>query len=383
MATSIETLFSDFASPSKVRETEASQRRKTGEFLATNPTANYGTMMMPERAAQAQKAIGGMLGVETRSEAEILAESNKKLFSQLMQEAAGKFPNSRADQLNYVADQLNARGKPKEAAKAMDAANKLREEERTASAYTYGAQEKIVDSEGNYFFTTTRRKKTGTGETYETVYTPVGHNKTEPVGETKFVESFGRTSDEDVAAATEKARQGEEAKNFAKARSNAVTELPTLARQIENVRDTISLAKKVKTGGFTNAIATEAQKFFGTTPKNKAEFNLRTAELMFARLKPLFGGVISEGEREAIVEIYANIQKNPEANEALLMDMADKLEKAYQDAKLYRDSKTFSEYMENTKRYDTAAGEPEKTEQPKAKPTMRYNPTTGKLEPVQ
>ena len=122
MATSIETLFSDIASPEAIRAKEAEARKAQGEFLAQNPTANYGTMMMPERAARATQAIGGMLGVETRSEAEILAEANKKLFNQLMQEATAKFPKSQAAQLNYVADQLTAKGKPREAEKARNAA---------------------------------------------------------------------------------------------------------------------------------------------------------------------------------------------------------------------------------------------------------------------
>jgi hypothetical protein len=65
---------------------------------------------------------------------------------------------------------------------------------------------------------------------------------------------------------------------------------------------------------------------------------------MFKSLKPLFGGVISEGERQAIVDIYANLKKGNVANRGILKRLKQELNDGILKARLYQKAENYEEF---------------------------------------
>ena len=124
-APSITSLFGDIVSPEAVRQQQEAQDMALGKYMAEN-VGSAGMLNLPSHARNVMRSIGGITGAETRSPAEIKAAENQKLFNDLMSRAAQKFPssspNSRSQQLNFVADELQKLGKTTEAMKARDAA---------------------------------------------------------------------------------------------------------------------------------------------------------------------------------------------------------------------------------------------------------------------
>lgn len=125
---SVSSLFGDILGPEQVRAQQEAEDLARGEFLAKN-RGSAGALYRPSNVRNVARSVSGMLGLETRSPAEIKAEENKKLFTGLMQQAQQQFPNSRADQLDFVAQQLLAQGKTQESMKAQDAAAQARMQE--------------------------------------------------------------------------------------------------------------------------------------------------------------------------------------------------------------------------------------------------------------
>lgn len=125
---SVSSLFGDILGPEQVRAQQEAEDLARGEFLAKN-RGSAGALYRPANVRNVARSVSGMLGLETRSPAEIKAEENKKLFTGLMQQAQQQFPNSRADQLDFVAQQLLAQGKTQESMKAQDAAAQARMQE--------------------------------------------------------------------------------------------------------------------------------------------------------------------------------------------------------------------------------------------------------------
>ena len=82
---------------------------------------------------------------------------------------------------------------------------------------------------------------------------------------------------------------------------------------------------------------------------------------MFSRLKPLFGGVISEGEREAIVGLYNDMKRGNPANKRILMQLQRKVKETIVKANLIRRADSFDDY--NTALDRMYPTEEEKTEQ--------------------
>lgn len=153
--------------------------------------------------------------------------------------------------------------------------------------------------------------------------------------------AYQKTKRETAPEAGQKAAE----KKYSESRVAALTEINKIQSGKKNVDRALELATKIgETGGWLNQAEYGVEKVLGKVPKDKAEFVMLTGELMFQRLKPLFGGVISEGEREAIIDLYANIKKNPEQNEALLKSMQEYYDDALANAELYIDHKSFDDY---------------------------------------
>jgi len=65
---------------------------------------------------------------------------------------------------------------------------------------------------------------------------------------------------------------------------------------------------------------------------------------MFKSLKPLFGGVISDGERQAIVDIYAGLKKGNLANKGILEKLKQELDDGIVKASLYQKSDNYEDF---------------------------------------
>ena len=214
--------------------------------------------------------------------------------------------------------------------------------------YASGLTDIVKDNNDNMFVQVTSLDKATNKPTVQ--YVPMAGSPATPTSSVSVVEQYGETATDKLGRDIATAGGEVTAKNFAETKTTAVTQIPNLKAQISGVDKAIELAGKIETGGFTNAIANQAQQFFGVTPKDKAEFALRTAEIMYSRLKPLFGGVISDSERAVIERVYATIQQNPEANIALLGVLKSSLEGELRRAEVVRDSENFEAYSESTKR---------------------------------
>ena len=118
MATSVETLFSDII-PSARQQME--EQQKQGMLLAQNLTVPgfSAAMNLPQRNQALRQAAGGLLGLDTRTPVEREQESNQALFQQISTQAQQQFPNSRAQQLTFIAQRLQEANKLNEAQKAM------------------------------------------------------------------------------------------------------------------------------------------------------------------------------------------------------------------------------------------------------------------------
>jgi hypothetical protein len=125
---SITSLFGDIVSPEMVRKQQEAEDFAMGKYMAEN-VGSAGMLNLPSHARNVMSSLGAITGAETRSPAEIKAEENQKLFGSLMQQASTQFPDSRSKQLDFVAKQLQAKGKINEAMRAQDAADKARMQE--------------------------------------------------------------------------------------------------------------------------------------------------------------------------------------------------------------------------------------------------------------
>lgn len=146
-------------------------------------------------------------------------------------------------------------------------------------------------------------------------------------------------------ASPEERGSGKAEETYGKARAQAMGQAPELILANEQLNTAFQALKSMNAmGGIPERMKTSVQQALGKVPKDKAEFMLLTGELMYQRLKPLFGGVISEGEREAIEKIYPGIDKGAQANEAILAQLKRYYDMALRRAALYNKSSSFSDY---------------------------------------
>jgi hypothetical protein len=147
-APSITSLFGDIVSPEAVRQQQEAQDMALGKYMAEN-VGSAGMLNLPSHARNVMRSIGGITGAETRSPAEIKAAENQKLFGSLMKQASAQYPNSRADQLDFVAKQLQAKGKIQEAMRAQDAATQARQQEADLDATKAQAEQRRAAAEAS------------------------------------------------------------------------------------------------------------------------------------------------------------------------------------------------------------------------------------------
>ena len=201
------------------------------------------------------------------------------------------------------------------------------------------------DNKGN-FYIATRVLDKSTGQT-TLEYNPVGNAPAYNNQNLTLVNAEGLTASEDVALSV----SGEANKNFSELRLNAINNIGDLKNERETLNTALSLAETVQTGGPINVAGTAIEKFLGEVPADKAEFELLLGNTMFARLKPLFGGIISDSERLAIIEIHAGLKKGNAANISILKRLKEETDKAYRKARLALTADTYEEYISQAKQF--------------------------------
>ena len=218
----------------------------------------------------------------------------------------------------------------------------------TKEKYAKGATFTVQDSVENDFIAIPT-VNSGTGE-MELQYQAIGGGDAQPEGKTVITGGeFGMTATaEGVRKATDKGnieRSGETAKAFSKSRNEALALLPMMKTRINKLRKSLQLLDQVETGGPVNLAKYGIENFFGLTTGTRAELEREMSMSILTSLKPLFGGLISDGERQALTAISANIEKGNPANRAILRSMVDYMQSKSENALLYTQASNQKEYM--------------------------------------
>lgn len=230
--------------------------------------------------------------------------------------------------------------------------------------------EHFRDPDGNLYATVTSINK----DTQEvtTKYTPLtggpeydGVSKLVPVMKTG--DGIGLTPFE--AADLKAIREGkvETAKRFSQLKMDSASSLSTNRSNLRDLQRAAELVKEEMSkgnlqGGVSAAVANAVYKLTGSTPANLAELNNIFGEATYSRLKPLFGGVISEGERKSVEDLYFSIGKSGTVNLALLDRFVKKAESAMFNHNVLLSSDDMKQYVERVTAGGTADSEGTGTE---------------------
>ena len=206
----------------------------------------------------------------------------------------------------------------------------------------------VRDEKGNNFtMIPTLNNKTNE---MENKYSPIGDAPSAPIGKTvvtggEFAQTAGEAQQQKIDIQSLTTQE----KEFQKLKVAATDSIPTLNASKNNLDRATELLDSVPTGGPVNLAGTGLENFFGVKRADKAELEIILGQEMFKSLKPLFGGVISEGEREAIVDIYANLKKGNIANKGILKRLKQELNDGIVKANLYQKADNYEEFNLNVK----------------------------------
>jgi len=207
----------------------------------------------------------------------------------------------------------------------------------------FGGSDTWVDSSGNYFYGT--QVKDPRTKTTKTSLSPVDPNgPAQPVGNITPVSSSGETSEEKQARMIKTKEGQEQVKTFVSNKAQAVGGLPALLDNKKNIEDAQKILETLPTGGPINLAAYGIEDFLGLTSGNRADFERVLAMETFKSLKPIFGGVISDPERKALLDIAATVGRGNKANNAIIKRLIKDMNQRISQAKLYADSENFEEY---------------------------------------
>ena len=126
-------------------------------------------------------------------------------------------------------------------------------------------------------------------------------------------------------------------------------------------------------GGIQANLQNVYYNLFGKRPKNLGELNMIFNESTFARLKPLFGGNISNGEREAVQGTYMDVLKGGEVNIGVIEQLIGKANGAMTNYNVLMTADSYDDWIGKLA-----------MDKPKTTPVKRrrYNEKTGKFEEV-
>ena len=209
--------------------------------------------------------------------------------------------------------------------------------------YSKGSTFTVNDEDGNDFIAIPTINS-GSGE-MEIQYKPIGGGAGQPVGKTKIT-----GGDFALTAEQESKRKGAEegakkvAQKFGELKVESVALLPEMRRNMDSLQSSLKLLETVKTGGPINLAAYGMKEFFGLTGGDKAQLERAMAMSILQSLKPIFGGLISEGERKSLMEIGANVKRGNPANIAIIKSMIERVNDLADNALMYTTADTQEEY---------------------------------------
>lgn len=308
--------------------------------------ASEGNNDMAKLFFDAAKAATGK--VEGRGKGELMALANNpkfKVFDRKQQSGylrmADAYGVSREDAMNLAIEAVEAR------------------EGKTGDGDYRKSDEVIIrDSKGNKFTQYSIQDINNPASTPVIKYVPIGDAPDKPVGDVTIISQ--RTGagafDKPGIAGDVKTEQ-----EFADLKVEATAQLPELMSQSRILNDAVAALETMESQGLPEVVVNTIRSEFGVQDPDIAEYEMLVGELMFSRLKPLFGGVISEGEREAIVGLYNDMKRGGPANRRILMQLQKKVKETIVKANLMRRADSFDDYnMSLDRMYPT---EEEKTEQ--------------------
>ena len=243
-------------------------------------------------------------------------------------------------------------------------------QEQIMAAYEAGQEKKededfrksdevtIRDSKGNKFITYSIQDINQPNSQPVVKYVPVGKGPDKPVGKITIISDTTGAGAFDKPGIAGDVRTEQE---FANLKVDATAQLPELMSQSRILDDAVAALGTMESQGLPEVVVNTIRSEFGVQDPDIAEYEMLVGELMFSRLKPLFGGVISEGEREAIMGLYNNMKRGDPANRRILMQLQKKVKETIVKANLIRRADSFDDYNMSLDRMYPA--EEENTEQ--------------------
>jgi hypothetical protein len=308
-----------------------------------DPTVDMsGNQMIAQAAAQGRQMMGrgvrGLMGGDRRTVEERQIDKVKSQQKAFATYLSANYPNSGLDVLATEGVVTPANFKDFLA-------------EKQGANLRQGKRYTVRDEEGNMFAaSTTFSNVTGA---FDTVYTPLGTTTTDsPVGDIEIITEAGVSFAEKEKAKIDTADQINNDKLFGQARMDALGAKYEIEDNLIGLQEGLELLDTVKTGGPITNMTASVQKFLGTTPADRAELEFRLANRVLSNLKSTFGGVISEGEREYLIDISANIRKGNAGNRAILNSLLEIQQRAKIRNDLILSSRNFDEYNNTIMGYD-------------------------------
>ena len=284
----------------------------------------------------------------------------------------------KAEQLELQADALQLKLDEMNITRARVAASANKS---TASGFSSTEGEHFADEAGNQYATVlTTNKDTGVSEVN---YIPLG-DAPEYDGTTKLKAVIKSGSyvglDPFEASKLEAEKQGDVAlsKDFNKLKVEAAQNYDTAKSTHSSLVKALQMTKDAyEAGQLEGGIQANLQNvyynLFGKRPKNLGELNMIFNESTFARLKPLFGGNISNGEREAVQGTYMDVLKGGEVNIGVIEQLIGKANGAMTNYNVLMTANSYDDWIGKLA-----------MDKPKSSTVKRrrYNEKTGKFEEV-
>ena len=279
-----------------------------------------------------------------------------------------------ADDLSLKLDQANV-----DRIKALTSANRS-----TSAGFSSTEGEHFADEMGNQYATVlTTNKDTGVSEVN---YIPLG-NAPEYDGSAKLkaiIKSGSYVGLDPIEASkleTEKEGDVVLAKDFNKLKVEAAQNYDTARSTHSSLIKALQMTKDAfEAGQLEGGIQANLQNvyynLFGKRPKNLGELNMIFNESTFARLKPLFGGNISNGEREAVQGTYTDVLKNGQVNIGVLEQLIGKANGAMTNYNVLMTSDSYDDWIGKL-----TADKPKASTSSTVK-RRRYNEKTGTFEEI-
>lgn len=339
------------------------------------PAMSYEQSMM-QRGAEYGKGFrqgaGGMFGVDTRTTPEFVQEEVAKLNPESVEDQAkivelvGKINPTgavalksafaqKAAEKDRLTSQTNAfetyiektypelTGLVSKGVITPSNFKQFLADKKDAGTVVKGTTFTVQDEDGNAFtMIPTLNNKTGK---FENKFAPIGGGPVQPVGKTVITGGeFAQTAAEDALREINKQVSTTEGQEFVKNKATALDTIPVLSAQKEELSQALTLLDSVETGGPINLVGTALENYFGTKSADKATLEIILGDNTFKALKPLFGGLISEGERAEIMKIYPNLKKGNAANKGIILRLQNILDNALLRGQMYQRSDTVEDY---------------------------------------